>query len=73
MNTELRENHIDFIEKDTGQRGESIVSDIQFFGAIYSCRVKKDGEKRSKSVSYSAASSVMSGYRKITLTNQPTN
>ena len=61
-----RDEHIEFIESDTKERGETIVSDITFFAAIYECRVKKAGEKKSKSVMYSAAQSVMNGYRAIT-------
>lgn len=62
---EIRKKHIEFIESDTKERGETIVSDITFFAAIYECRVKKEGEKKSKSVMYSAAESVMDGYREI--------
>jgi hypothetical protein len=65
MNNDLRKNHFDFIENDTKQRGEIIVSDITFFGALYECRVKKQEQKKSKSVMYSAAESVMNGYRSI--------
>jgi hypothetical protein len=68
MNQEQRQKHIDFIESDTKERGEEIVSDISFFAAIYQCKVKKEGDKKSKTVVYSAAQSVMAGYRKINVT-----
>lgn len=61
----MREKHIEFIQKDTKEKGEIITSDITFFGALYQCKVKKDGDKRSKTVNYSAAESVMNGYRAI--------
>jgi len=65
MSNELRKKHFQFIENDTKKRGETIVSDISFFAAIYECCVKKEGEKISKSVMYSAAENVLDGYRQI--------
>lgn len=65
MKSDYRKKHFEFIENDTKERGETIVSDITFFAAIYECRVKKEGEKKSRSVMYSAAENVMDGYREI--------
>ena len=65
MNERIKK-HIEFIESDTKERGETIVSYITFFAAIYQCRVKKEGDKKSKSVMYSAAEEIMDGYRQIT-------
>jgi hypothetical protein len=61
----MRQTHIDFILSDTKSRGETIVSDITFFGALYRVKVKKEGDKRAKTVDYSAAEIVMEGYRVI--------
>lgn len=63
----MREQHIDFIKKDLKERGETPTSDITFFGAIYSLKVKKEGDKRAKTVTYSAAQNVLSGYRAISV------
>lgn len=64
----MREQHIDFIKKDLKERGETPTSDITFFGAIYSLKVKKEGDKRAKTVIYSAyAQNVLSGYRAISV------
>lgn len=60
-----RNKHIAFIEADTKERGEEITSDIVFIAALYECKVKKPGDKRSKSVIYSAAQTVADGYREI--------
>ena len=65
MTVELRKRHFKFIEKDTKKRGETIVSDISFFASIYQCEVKKEGDSKSKSVTYSAAENIMDGYRQI--------
>ncbi|PAC27836.1 hypothetical protein [Flectobacillus sp. BAB-3569] len=59
------EKHIDFILKDLKSRGEIRVSKITFFGAIYSCKVKQEGSKRAKTVTYSGAENVLKGYRPI--------
>jgi len=61
----MRTEHIEFIENDTKQRGETITSAIYFFGSIYMVLVKTEGKKRSKRVRYSAAKDVMKDYRKI--------
>ena len=62
----VRNKHIEFIEADTKERGETITSDITFFGALYQCSVKKEGDRRAKKVNYSAAENALSGYyRKI--------
>lgn len=61
----MRTQHLKFIEKDTNERGETIVSDITFIGALYHLKVKKEGDKRAKTIKYSAAESVMKGYRAI--------
>lgn len=61
----MRQKHIDFILADTKERGENITSDITFFGALYQVKVKKEGDKRSKTINYSAAENVMNGYRPI--------
>lgn len=61
----MRQQHIDFIIKDTQERGETITSDITFFGALYQCKVKTENAKRSKKANYSAAENVMQGYREI--------
>ena len=61
----MREKHIEFITKDLKERGETPISNITFFGAIYSLKVKKEGGKRAKTVTYSAAQNVLSGYRAI--------
>lgn len=45
-----RQKHIDFIEKDTKEREETIVPDIRFVGAIYECKVRIEGIKRKKTV-----------------------
>lgn len=63
----MRQQHIDFIIKDTKERGETITSSITFFGALYQCKVKTENEKRSKTVNYSAADKVMAGYRSINI------
>lgn len=63
---DIRLKHIRFIQEDTKQRGETIVSGIIFMGALYQCSVKKEGSKRAKTVDYSAAENVIKGYRKIT-------
>jgi hypothetical protein len=61
-----RVKHIKFILNDTKQRGEQITSDdINFFGALYFLKVKKEGNKRSKSIVYSAATTIQKGYREI--------
>ena len=65
----MRQQHIDFIIKDTKERGETITSDITFFAALYQCKVKTENSKRSKGVWYSAAIDVMEGYRKIDVKN----
>ncbi|GEM_PF-3358530 len=61
----MRTQHLKFIEKDTEERGEKIISDITFLGALYHLKVKKEGDKRAKTVKYSAAEKVMKGYRAI--------
>lgn len=61
----MREKHINFILEDTQKRGETIVSGIKFFGALYQCKVKIEGRKTNKTVNYSAADNVLSGYRAI--------
>lgn len=61
----MREKHISFIEKDLKERGETQTSKIRFLGMIYSLRVKKEGDTRAKTVTYSAAQNVLSGYRTI--------
>lgn len=61
------EQHIDFIKKDLKERGEIPTSNITFFGAIYSLKVKKEGDKRAKTVTYSAAKNVLKGYRTISV------
>lgn len=58
---------IEFIRKDLEVRGEKPVSKVTFFGALFSLKVKKDGDKRGKTVTYSAAKRVIDGYREITL------
>lgn len=65
MGNELRLNHIQFIEKDTKERGEQITGNIKFIGSIYFFMVKVDDKKARKTVKYSAAEIVMPGYRKI--------
>lgn len=66
-----REQDLSFILTDTKQRGEEITSDITFLGALYQCKVKKEGENRSKTVNYSAAKDVMQGYRAINVKYTP--
>lgn len=63
----MRDKHIDFILKDIYSRGEILTSEIIYVMALYQCKVKKDGAKRSIKVNYSAAESIMKGYRKITI------
>lgn len=63
----MRENHIEFIKKDLEARGEKPTSKVTFFGAIYSLKVKKEGDERAKTVTYSAAKKVLPGYREIIL------
>lgn len=65
----IREKHIEFIKEDTKKRGETITSDITFFGALYQCKVKTEKSTRNKTINYSAAESVMRGYRAITTPN----
>jgi hypothetical protein len=52
------------IEKDVRDKGESIVSDITFFGAIFFLDVR-DRNNKVTAVKYSAAERIMSGYRKL--------
>ena len=66
----MREKHILFITKDLNKRGEVQTSDITFFGSIYSLKVKKEGDKRAKTVVYSASQNVLSGYRPISGINK---
>ena len=66
MNKDLILQHIEFIEKDTEQRGEEIIGDIVFIAALYQCEVKKDGGEK-QIVMYSAAEMVMDGYRAINI------
>ena len=61
----MREQHIEFIKKDLKERGEIPTTDVKFFAAIYSLKVKKEGDKRAKTVIYSAAQTVLNGYRAI--------
>jgi hypothetical protein len=61
----MREQHIEFIRKDLKERGEVPTSKCTFFGALYMLKVKKEGDKRAKKVTYSAAKNVLSGYRAI--------
>jgi len=61
----MRDKHIEFIMNDTKERGETIVSNIRFAGALYQLKVKIDGSERRKTVDYSAAAQVMKGYREI--------
>lgn len=63
----MREQHIDFIRKDLKKRGEIPTSNITFFGAIYSLKVKKEEDKRAKTVTYSAAQNALRGYRAISV------
>ena len=63
----MREQHIEFIRKDLKERGETPTSKVTFFGAIYELKVKKEGDKRAKTVTYSAAQNVLDGYRAISL------
>jgi len=65
MDTKVRDSHFSFIEKDTREKDEIITSDIKFFGALYFLSVKKEGDKRSKKVTYSAATNILKGYRRI--------
>lgn len=60
-----RQKHIEFIEKDTKERGETIVSDIVFLGKIYETKVKIEGRKSRKTVSYTAGTPINSKYREI--------
>lgn len=61
----MRKKHLEFIKNDTKERGETITSEITFFGLLYQCLVIAEGEKKSKRVDYSAATLVMPGYRPI--------
>lgn len=63
----MREKHIEFIIKDLKEKGEVATSKVTFFGALYMLKVKKEGDKRAKTVTYSAAQNVLSGYRAISL------
>ena len=58
---------IDFIRKDLETRGEKPTSKVTFFGALFSLKVKKEGDKRAKTATYSAAKNVLPGYREIIL------
>lgn len=61
----MREKHIEFIANDLKERGEKPTSKVLFFGALYFVKVKKEGDKRAKSVTYSAAKIVLEGFRPI--------
>lgn len=60
-----REQHVEFIKNDLKKRGEKPTSGITFMGAIYQLKVKKEGAKRNKTVTYSGAKNVLKGYRPI--------
>lgn len=66
----MREQHFEYIIKDLKERGEIQISDIMFFGSIYSLKVKKEGNKRAKTVTYSAAKDVIAGYRAILINHK---
>lgn len=65
MKQQIRQQHLGFITEDLKQRGETPFSSITFFGALYQLKVMKEGEKVSKTVTYSAAERLLKGYRKI--------
>lgn len=66
METKDRQSHIDFIKDDVAKRGETLkLTEIQFLGALYFVKVKKEPAKRYKTVVYSAAKNLLEGYRKI--------
>lgn len=62
---DIRESHIDFIKQDTQKRGEIIISEIVFFGALYQLDVQNKTTGEITTIDYSAADNVMDGYRKI--------
>jgi len=63
----MRKQHIEFIVKDLKEKGETATSSINIFGALYTLKVKKEGDKRAKTVTYSAAQNVLDGYRAIVI------
>lgn len=63
----MEQKHIDFIKKDLKERGEVPVSDVTFLGALYFFKVKKEGSKRARSVTYSAAKTLLRWYRPISV------
>lgn len=65
MNHEIAVKCIDFIVKDTEKNNETIIFPVKFWGALAFVKVKKEGSLRCKGVVYSAAESLMKGYRKI--------
>lgn len=68
MEVELRQRHFEFIKKDVAERGETLkLTEIQFFGALYFVKLKKEPTKRHKTVVYSAAKKLLEGYRAINI------
>ncbi len=63
MEKEQRLKEIRFIEKDTEERGEEIISSISFMARIYYLKVMRNGKKYA--INYSSATTLLNGYRPI--------
>lgn len=56
---------VEFIREDTQKKNETIVSEIQILGALFFLKIRKEGKSRCNNIVYSAAESLLEGYRKI--------
>lgn len=70
MDNNIRMQHIEFIQNDIKERGETIASDITFIGARYWVSVLEKGKEKKTHLSYSAASLVDECSRKIEIVDK---